>query len=310
MEIAVVGPGALGCLLAATLTESGAGVLLLDHRSPRAEFITQHGLGVERDGRQRRVRVRVSSRPSDVKGVDLILICVKAYQTAGAIKPLLPFLEEKTRVMTLQNGLGNLEALAEACGPERVWGGVTSQGATLLGLGQIVHGGAGDTIFGAWAGGGQEELLEEAAGVFKSAGLPARIEPDVNSLIWSKLVVNIGINPLTALTRLRNGQLLEHEGSLGVMAAAVEEAVLVAGTLGIKLMYPDALARVKEVASATSQNVSSMLQDVLAKRKTEIDQINGALAAKARGLGLDAPVNAMLSNLVKTVESTYGVTVQ
>ncbi|MFH1135504.1 MAG: 2-dehydropantoate 2-reductase [Pseudomonadota bacterium] len=310
MEIVVVGPGALGCLLAATLTESGEKVLLLDHRSRRAEFIIQHGLTVEREGRQRRVRVRVSSRPEDAGAADLVLICVKAYQTAGAIGPLIPHLNPDARVMTLQNGLGNLEILAAAWGPERVWGGVTSQGATLQGLGQIIHGGAGETVFGAWAGPGPESLLDAAVRAFQKAGLPARMEPDVKALIWSKLIVNVGINPLTALTRLRNGQLLDHPWSLGVMAAAVDEAALVARAHGIGLLYPDPLERVKAVASATATNISSMLQDVLAKRRTEIEQINGAVAAKGRDLGLPTPINQTLADLVKTVESSYGIAVQ
>ena len=306
MKIVVVGPGALGCLFTAALAESGQQVLLLDHRPHRADFINRRGITVEDGGVERRVHAAVTASPEEASGADLVLICVKAYQTEAAIAPLAPHLGPKSRVLTLQNGLGNVEALARVLGPERVWGGVTAQGATELGLGQIRHGGKGDTMFGALAGDAEAGRLQEACDAFNSAGLPTRIEPGVESLIWSKLIVNVGINPLTALTRLRNGQLLEYSGTNKLMEDLVAEAVAVAEAVGVTLLYPDPLARVREVARVTAANVASMLQDVMAKRRTEIGHINGAIEAKGRELGIPTPANAAVAALIETIEASYG----
>lgn len=305
MNIVVVGPGALGCLLAAFLAEAGQEVLLLDHRPDRAELINRQGLMVEGISGEHRVRAPVSVSPEEGAGAELVLVCVKAYNTASAIEPLVPILGPQTRVLTLQNGLGNVETLSTACGPERVWGGVTAQGATVLGPGHIRHAGAGETLIGAVSGSDQETSLTDVAAVFNQAGLPTRVEPMVDSLIWSKLIINVGINPLTAITRLRNGQLLDHPGTQWVMEQAVREAVAVAQAQGVKLIYPDPLARVKEVARATAGNIASMLQDVRAQRQTEIEQINGAIAALGRRLGLPTPINETLTNLVRTIQDSY-----
>jgi len=306
MNIVVVGPGALGCLLAVFLAEAGQEVLLLDHRPDRAELINRQGLIVEGISGEHLVRVPVSVSPAEGAGAELVLVCVKAYNTASAIESLAPLLSPRTRVLTLQNGLGNVETLSAACGPERIWGGVTAQGATVLGPGHIRHAGAGETLIGAVSGAGQEDRLAAAAAVFTQAGLPTRVEPVVDSLIWSKLIINVGINPLTAITRLRNGQLLDHPGTQWVMEQAVSEALAVARAQGVKLIYPDPQARVKEVARATAGNIASMLQDVRAQRQTEIEQINGAIAALGRRLGLPTPVNETLTSLVRTIQASYG----
>jgi len=306
MRIVVVGPGALGCLLTTLLAEAGQDVLLMDHRADRADFINRRGVTIEGLGGERRVRVKVSSSPADVFSADLVLICVKAYQTESAIHPLVSALGAEARILTLQNGLGNVEALAEACGADKVWGGVTAQGATMLGVGQIRHAGAGETVIGAVSPRGQAERLSEISDLFNQAGLPARVAEDVQSLIWSKLIVNVGINALTAVTHLRNGQLLDYPETRRVLEQAVAEAVAVVKALNIDLIYPDAEGRVKDVARATATNVASMLQDVLAKRRTEIDYINGAVAKHGREMGVPTPVNETLAGLVKTIELSYG----
>lgn len=306
MRIAVVGPGALGCLFASSLAESGKEVLLLDHRPERADFINRRGITVERNGQEHRIKMRVSASPVDIAGSELIIMCVKAYQTQQAIEPLVQFISPASKVLTLQNGLGNVEALVEVCGEERVWGGVTAQGATELGLGQIRHGGMGDTSIASVVESGQEEQLAHTAEIFNKASLKTNVVESYQSLIWSKVIINVGINPLTAATRLRNGQLLEYNGTEDIMEDAVKEATAVADALNIKLLYPNALERVRQVAEATYSNRASMLQDVLAKRKTEIDYINGAIAARGRECGIPTPVNDTLARLVKTLEESYG----
>lgn len=306
MKFAIIGPGALGCLLTALLAESGQEVVLLDHRAERAHFISDRGIHVESESGERRVKVKVTDEPKQAADADLVFVCVKAYSTRDAIAPVATLLGKNARVLTLQNGLGNVEALADAVGRNRVWGGTTAQGATELGLGQIRHGGRGDTAIAPAKSGADKDRLDEVASILNSAKVPTHVEADVNSLIWSKLIVNVGINPLTALTRLRNGQLLEHLGTQNIMETAVAEASAVAKALKVKLLYPDSLERVREVARVTAPNVASMLQDILAMRRTEIDHINGAVTDYGAKLGIPTPVNQTLTDLIKTIQASYG----
>lgn len=304
MKITVVGPGAMGCLFAARLAESGQDVLLLDHLAERTEYLNREGLWIEGVSGEHRVRLPVSLDPRDSAEADLVLICVKAYNTSAAITTLASALPSRTRVLTLQNGVGNVETLTEACGLERVWGGITSHGATVIGPGRVRHAGMGETIIGSAGGGHQEALLRQAAEAFTSAGFQTSVAEQVEPLIWSKLIVNVGINPLAAITRLKNGQLLEYAGTEKIMELAVKEALKVAEKKGIEIIFPDPLAHVKKVAGATAGNTASMLQDVLAGRQTEIDNINGAIVAYGRELKIPTPVNETLTALVKTIESS------
>ena len=133
---------------------------------------------------------------------------------------------------------------------------------------------------------------------------------DIDSVIWSKLVINVGINALTAITRLKNGMLVQHDGTREVLRSSVQEAVRIVKRKRIKLAYDDPIQKVESVCKATSSNVSSMLQDVLSKERTEIDFINGAIVRQGKALGIPTPVNELLTNLVKTIELSYSKTVR
>ena len=168
--------------------------------------------------------------------------------------------------------------------PHTILGGVTAQGATVLGPGHVRHAGQGETVIGP-----EGPSAEEIVSAFTGAGFDARGVKDVNSLIWGKLIVNVGINALTAITRLRNGRLPELEGTRSVMEEAVGEAVGVAEAKGVELPYPDPFKRVLEVCKATSENIASMLQDILSHRITEVEFINGAIVREAKALGISTP---------------------
>ncbi|MBW2084548.1 MAG: 2-dehydropantoate 2-reductase, partial [Deltaproteobacteria bacterium] len=263
MKITIIGPGAMGCLFAAFLAEAKQEVLLLDYRPERVELLKQNGLFVEGISGEHWVKVRISASPADAADSELVLVCVKAYHTRTAADSLAAHLAPEARILTLQNGVGNVEILSEVCGPERVWAGITSQGATAFEPGHVRHAGTGQTIIGAASGPGQEDRLAEAADLFSQAGFAANVEARVEPLIWSKLIVNAGINPLTALTRLKNGQLLHYPGTERLMEAAVREAVAVVKAMGLAPVFPVPIEHVKSVARATAGNIASMRQDVL-----------------------------------------------
>ena len=304
MKIVVVGPGAMGGLLAAFLSKSGEEIWVLDKDKERAEKIGQQGISVEGISGSWHAKVKATAKAADIGSAELVVICVKAYDTKEAASGVKPLVSEKTRVLTLQNGIGNIEIIAELLGQEKVIGGVTNLGATLLDAGKVRHAGRGETIIGRLDARIPVEL-RAIREVFNKAGLETRISRDIKGLLWSKLIINAGVNALAAVTRLPNGKLLEFEGTRRILREAVTEAVRVAKKKRIKLIYDDPLVKVEAVCEATCTNVCSMLQDVLRKKRTEIDFINGVIVRQAQELGVATPVNSVLMDLVKTLESSY-----
>jgi 2-dehydropantoate 2-reductase len=227
---------------------------------------------------------------------------VKSYDTEQAIKSCLPAIGTHTTVLTLQNGLGNIEALRQYLPASQVLVGTTAQGATLLGHGRVRHAGRGETVIGALA---PEEIsrAEAVREVFQNCGMPAVVSANITAALWGKLLVNAGINALTAILQIRNGRVEQQEQVHAVMRRAVLEGADIAALLGIELPYADPVARTEEVCRATAANISSMLQDIRSGRRTEIDSINGIIASYGRRLGIATPVNSCLACLVASLES-------
>ena len=303
MKIAIVGPGAMGCLFAGLLVEAGQeDVWLFDKHEMRAREITKNGLKIEGIGGNRSISgIRATADPQEIDLADLVLICVKSYDTAVASHSILPAVGDDTIVLTLQNGLTNVETISQILGKDRIIAGITSHGATMLGAGHVRHAGAGETVIGE-PGGSSSPRVECIAGILRSAGLQTITSRGIYNSIWAKLIINAAINPLTAITKLRNGELLQYDETRKLLSMTAEEAARVASARRILLPYDDATSAVEAVCRATSSNVSSMLQDVLRQRRTEIDAINGAIIDEARKTGTEAPINETLTYLVKGIE--------
>lgn len=305
MKIAIVGPGALGALIAGFLKhKTKEEIWLLDKHEERARKERESGIRIEGISGSILAKLNVTADPKEIGAADIVIICVKSYSTEDACKDIKEMVTDKTHVLSLQNGIGNIQILNDHFGPERVIAGITNHGSTLLDVGRVRHAGRGDTIIGTSGGRVMGEIRTVAA-ILSKAGFETKISKDIDSVIWSKLIVNVGINALTAITRLANGRLVEFEETRSVMRTAVQEAVRVVKRKRIKLAYDDAIQKVETVCKATSENVSSMLQDVLNKKRTEIDFINGAIARQGKALGIPTPVNEVLTNIVKTIESSY-----
>ncbi|MEW6101448.1 MAG: 2-dehydropantoate 2-reductase [Candidatus Omnitrophota bacterium] len=304
MKIAIIGPGAMGCLFAAFLSKAKQEVWVLDKDKERSEELSRAGISVEGVSGDWHAQVQATAKAEDIGPVDLVIVCVKSYDTRSMASGLLALLGENTKILTLQNGIGNIEIISEIAGNERVIGGSTNHGATLLGTGRIRHAGKGETVIGRIDARIPVEL-RSIREVFNKAGLEARISRDIKGILWSKLIINVGINALTAITRLKNGKLMAYEGTRRILRQAVTEAIRVAKRKRIKLIFEDPLAKVEAVCEATGGNISSMLQDVLKKRKTEIDFINGVIVRQGQELGIAVTVNSLLVDLVKTIEASY-----
>jgi 2-dehydropantoate 2-reductase len=302
MKFLVVGPGAMGCLFAARLSSAGNEVALADHDKDRARKITEQGIKVTGISGTYEVRIPTAVGTAPFTP-DFILICVKSTDTRAAGEGVSGSMGKETMVVTLQNGLGNMEILVEIFGPEKVLGGVTAQGATLVDEGVIKHAGEGETVIG--PAGEEDGPVHKLVSVMNQAGFETRSAHKVDELIWGKLIINVGINALTAITRLKNGRIPAIKGTRAIMEAAVEEAVSVAQARGVRLPYEDPLARVIAVCEATKENVSSMLQDVLKLRATEVEAINGAIARQGAVLGIPTPVNRTLTRLVDAIQTSY-----
>ena len=300
MKVAVIGPGAMGCLFGGFLAEAGNEVWLLDKSDRRAALLEQEGVRLEGIGGSRRVPVRVGTDPHAIGQADLVLVWVKAYDTVAATEGLPPLVGARTWVLSLQNGLGNLEALSAVVDPRRILGGTTAYGATLLSDGCSRHTGVGDTTIGTHPTVSHDEIAPITQ-AFADAGIAVTVARDLQCVLWSKLLVNATINPLTALTRVRNGDLPVREDTSRLIRIVTRECEQIASSAGISLGYDSLEQRVQSVCEATARNRSSMLQDVLRGRRTEIDAINGSVVSKAKAVGTQAPVNELLMGLVRAV---------
>lgn len=305
MRIDIVGSGAMGSLFGGLLAESGNDVCLIDVWAEHVETINHEGLWIEGLSGDKFIEVKGTTRPGEIVGAsDLVIFFVKSYHTESAARNVLPIVGENTTVLTLQNGLGNFEILSAVFGEEKVVAGTTSHGANMLGPGRVCHAGIGPTVIGELDG-QITSRTQRIAQVLTQAGISADTSSNVLGLIWSKLLVNVGINALGALLRVRNGELTQGERSLALQRELVEEALEVAAKKGVSLTHHDMVAQVVAVCEKTSGNINSMLQDVLRKRKTEIQFINGAIVKEGGRLGVSTPVNRAVRDLIMAIEASY-----
>lgn len=295
-RILIVGTGALATLFAARLSQAGNQVAMLGTWKAGLEALQNEGARlVDLDGHEHRFPVQATDDPRQHRGVKYALVLVKAWQTERAAIQLANCLAPDGLAVTLQNGLGNRETLAQRLGWERVALGVTTTGATLVNPGLARAGGEGIISIE------RNENLAPVEGALRSAGFNLEIVEDAQSLVWGKLVINAAINPLTALLRVPNGVLLERPSARQLMKALACETAQAAAAEGITLPFSDPLATAQEVARKTAGNHSSMLQDVLRGAPTEIDAICGAVTQVGQKHRIDTPVNWACWQLVRAI---------
>lgn len=295
-HILIVGTGALATLFAARLSQVGYSVSMLGSWRAGLDALQKYGARfVDSDGNEHRFDVHTISDARECRGSKLALVLVKAWQTENVAEQLGGCLAPDGLAVTLQNGLGNREALARSLGSKRVALGITTTGATLLGPGQVREGGEGVISLE------QHPVLDPIVGALMSANFNVNLVEDAQSLIWGKLVINAAINPLTAILRVPNGKLLELPSAREVMRELATETAHVAKAENIHLPFDDPVAAAEEVARKTAVNHSSMLQDVLRGAPTEIDAICGAVVKIAKKHQFDASMNWACWKLVKAM---------
>lgn len=301
MKVAIIGAGALGTLYGGLLAADGHDVWLLHHRADAAATIDEEGVVIEGvDGETRRVVVRATVDAAAVGPADLAVVLVKAHQTLSAVEQHAACIGPETRVLSLQNGVTNHYRLRDHVGADRTLNGVVNQGAVPLGPGHVRRSSEGLTELG----GPDREFAERVAETFDSAGLETTVVDDPFDAIWKKQLVGGALKPLAALTRLTNGALVADDGLAETMLRLMEETAAVAATEGHDL---DARATHADLVErmAGSEHRSSMLQDVEAGRKTEIEDVNGAVVELGREAGVDVPYNELATRLVRGLERSY-----
>ncbi len=298
-----MGSGAMGSLFGALLTQAGEELWLVGNRKDQIEAICSAGLTVEEKGEFRNIPMNATSDVTSVGKADLVIFFVKTYDIEVAVSDALALEKEQTIFLTLQNGLGNEEALCRKIESRKVMLGITGHGATLVGPGHIRHAGWGKTLIGEL----DHRITDRAARLtemFGKAGIETEVSSNIHDHVWGKLLANVGINALTALTGFKNGQLLDHPETVRLMEKLVMEAGEVARRKGIHL-EEDPVGKVRKVIEGTRENRSSMGQDFDHRQKTEIDAINGAVVREAQRLGIPAPVNEAVTELVKAIEKSF-----
>jgi 2-dehydropantoate 2-reductase len=295
-SVLIMGTGAMACLFAARFAAVGIPVWMYGTWPEGLEALRTAGVRlVGSSGNEFAYPVQVVTKPGDCLGARNTLFLVKSWQTERAARQLAGCLAEDGVSLTLQNGLGNREKLTQMLGARRVSLGVTTIGANLLGPGRVVQAGEGVISLSAHPG------LSPLINLLRSAGFVIETEPDPTALLWGKLVINAAINPITALLRVPNGELLARSHARALLQAVVREAASVAVAQGIRLPYPDPVIATETIARRTSTNRSSMLQDVLRGAPTEIDAICGAIVQAGEVTGVPTPIVRTLLQLTKSL---------
>jgi 2-dehydropantoate 2-reductase len=310
MRFVIVGPGALGCLLGAKLAEAVTRtddiLWILDHDPKRADLIQRKGILYEKFDRQKRYPVKACADPEVIGRADVIFLCVKSYALESTLQFCRPLLQPRTLLIFMQNGIGHID-LGNQVGEAAAAFGCTSEGATSLGPGHTRHAGDGATFLGFLDPPDEffRALLGKTVSVLQAGSLSVSASENIRTRLWAKLFVNAGINALTAIHDCMNGELLTIAGAGEEMREAVREAEQVAIAKGIPIENDPYQATVA-VCKATARNISSMRQDVLKKRPTEIDAINGAVVKEALPFKIATPVNDSLVGRIKEIENKYG----
>lgn len=302
MKVSIVGAGAMGCLYAGAFHRAGAEVTLVDVNPEHLAAINAHGLELDtRAGVQTLDLPAV--RPEDADGTaDLVVLFTKTFHTDAALSGAEAIIGPETRVMTLQNGLGNDEAVARHVPRERVIAGVSTLPSDLVGPGRVrSHGEGGSKIYPAF--GGDTAFAQRAADLLTVGGLPTVLEPNIRAAIWSKAIFNAAMNTLCALTRRTPGFLGTHAESQALIRTVVLEGVAAANASGVAIEARPILDLIVVSVTDHADHEASMLQDVKAGRRTEVDAINGAIVRAAQAAGVATPVTETLWRLVKLEEA-------
>ncbi len=305
-HIAVVGAGAIGCYFGGMLARAGTPVTLIG-RKPHVDAIKQNGLLLQSFDREERVAVAATEDIAAVRDAKFVLFCVKSPDTETAARALAPHLAADAVILSLQNGVDNVERIRSQA-KNLVIPALVYAAAYMTGPGCVRHTGGGSLVVGLLPEPRSDAhiargLLADIALLFERAGVPVKVSDSIEADLWAKLVMNCAYNAISALGGARYSQMVAMPEVRDLMREAAAEVIQVARVKGIHL--PDSLLdETIKLADSMPQTISSTAQDILKGRRTEIDHLNGYVAREGQALGVPTPVNRTLATLVKLVEQS------
>ncbi len=304
-SIAVVGAGAVGCYYGGMLARAGAPVTLIA-RSDHVEAIRRRGLFLDSPQIQQHIAVAATTEIEAVRGAELVLFCVKSPDSDATAQAIAALLASNAIVLSLQNGVDNIERIRTHL-RGTVVPAVVYVAVAMAGAGHVKHTGRGDLVIGAMGGpldtaSPRRDALDRVADVMQRAGVPCAISDNVEGELWAKLLINCAYNAISALGRARYHRIVANPAALAVMQEAVREVIAVAQAGGVRLPAGDLVDIACRLADSMPEATSSTAQDLARGRRTEIDHLNGYVVRRGETLGVATPVNRTLHALVKLLE--------
>jgi 2-dehydropantoate 2-reductase len=303
LKVGILGAGALGCAIGGVLTEAGNEVWLINRNADQVEAMNRRGLILRDEGKDRTVKVRAATTALDVPVVDLVIVLVKSFHTSQAMRSATSLLGPETVVLSLQNGAGQEDILADIVGRERVLAGKTYAGGTQFDLGHVIIGTRGRDTYIGELDGCVTERVQRIAAMFNAAGLVTSVSTNIMGTIWDKLLVNVATGALSGITGLTYGELYRVPEVAACALAAVAEAMAVAKASGITLSTTEPREIwVKAASGLPFEFKASMLQSIEKGSITEVDYVNGAVVQQGLRVGVPTPINQTLLACLKGVE--------
>jgi 2-dehydropantoate 2-reductase len=306
VKIAIVGTGAMGSVYAGLFASAGHEVWAIDRWEEHVEAMRAKGLRLEGASGDRTVKVNATTDCAEAGKCDLVVLATKAMHVRDAAQSIPPLLKEHTPVLSIQNGLGGPETAALVLGRERVMVGVVGGfGASMRAPGHAHHNGMELVRLGEF-GGPITPRLKQVEDTWRGAGFRVKLFDDIDQLVWEKLVCNCSLSGPCAVSGMTTGELMADPDMARISAACATEAFEVARRKGVKLGFDDPVAYTREFASKIPKARPSVLLDLMAKRRSEIDVINGSIPRVGKDVGVAAPVNEAVTGLVRALERKAG----
>lgn len=305
MKICMLGIGSLGSTIGGTLAQGGSEVYFVDQWKEHIDKINENGLKMTDEKEDWYVKVDARTSAEGMGPVDLVIVLVKSFATKEAVSQLKEtnVIGENTLVMSLQNGLGNEETIAEVVGEANVISGKTYVGGRLLSPGYVSAGVKGKYTYIGELTGEITDRIQAVCDEFNKAGLLCEVSDNIKGLIWDKLLINVAAGALCGITRLPYGPLYEEEYIKETAVAAIQEGIDVAKAAGVKLKSEDPEYPWYAASEGLPETFkTSILQSLELKRPTEIDFINGSVVEWGKKFGIPTPVNRTLVTCVKGIE--------
>ena len=305
-KVAIVGCGAMGSVYAALMASAGHEVHAVTAWPDHAEAMAKEGLRVEGASGDRTVRLASAGVATEGIGVcDLVIIATKAFDVEAAARSCVPLLGPETVVQTIQNGLGSPEAAAPILGEDKIAVGVVGGfGASMRGPGHAHHNGLEMIRFGALKG-LPTQRLQASAAIWESSGFKVSLFEDIQRMVWEKLIMNVTFSGTTVTTGLTIGGVMTDPNAWSVALGCAREAIAVAGAIGVRMQVGDPIEHIKALGSKIPNARPSMLLDHDAKRRGEVDAINGAIPRLGRTCGVPTPVNETVVAIIKAREASF-----